>query len=192
MSKESLVDKVHSLLNSYSKAPDKLNRQIGLLMITHGKEAILASLIECSAIAYSRLFSNPERSRECASGNHIDLVRQIMIKLRDKTDLKPAPVLVDGYEPLLVARHMERLHAGGLIEGNVSRTIGSAAPLVLATDLSLEGHTFLAALENKQVWTKLKEVLSPNELASLPVKKLSEVAVELAVQWAKRKLGLAD
>ncbi|HBF31633.1 DUF2513 domain-containing protein [Rhizobium sp.] len=122
----------------------------------------------------------------------INLVRQIMIQLRDKPDLKPAPVLVDGYEPLLVARHMERLHAAGLVEGNVSRTLGSAAPLVLATDLSLEGHTFLAALENKQVWTKLKEALSPDELASLPVKKLSEVAVELAVQWAKRKLGLAD
>jgi hypothetical protein len=55
MSKESLVNRVHNLLNSYSTMPVELNRQLGLLMITHSKEAILAALIECAAIAYARL-----------------------------------------------------------------------------------------------------------------------------------------
>lgn len=39
-----------------------------------------------------------------------DLVRKIMIQLRDKADLKPAPIFVEGYEPVLVARHVMRLH----------------------------------------------------------------------------------
>lgn len=68
--------------------------------------------------------------------------------------------------------------------------LGMEAPLVFATDLSLEGHNFLAALEIKPVWTKLKEKLSVEELASLSIKNLSELAGELSLQWAKRKLGL--
>ncbi|WP_195707901.1 MULTISPECIES: DUF2513 domain-containing protein [unclassified Brucella] len=120
----------------------------------------------------------------------IDLIRQIMIQLRDKEDLKAAPVFVEGYEPVLVARHVMRLHDAGLVEGNVSKTIGPEAPLVFATDLSVEGHNFLAALETKPVWKQLKEKLTVEELASLSVKKLSELAGDLALQLVKRKLGL--
>ncbi|QGA56144.1 DUF2513 domain-containing protein [Brucella sp. 2280] len=120
----------------------------------------------------------------------LDVVRQIMIQLRDKENLKPMPVFVEGYEPVLVARHVMRLHDAGLVEGNVSKTIGPEAPLVFATDLSLEGHNFLAALETKPVWKQLKEKLTVEELASLSVKKLSELAGDLALQLVKRKLGL--
>ncbi|WCK24607.1 DUF2513 domain-containing protein [Agrobacterium pusense] len=120
----------------------------------------------------------------------IDLVRLILIQLRDKPDLKPSPVRIDGYEPVLVARHVMRLHDAGLVEGSVHRSLGMEAPLVFATDLSLEGHSFLGALESKDVWSKLKEVLSPEEMVRLPIKKLAEIAVDLGVLFVRRKLGL--
>jgi hypothetical protein len=120
----------------------------------------------------------------------LDLVRQIMIQLRDKPDLKPAPVIVHGHEPVLVARHVMRLHDAGLVEGRLVAVLGMEAPFVFATDLSLEGHSFIAALEAKQVWTRLKETFTAEELATIPIKKLGEIATDLATQWVKRKLGL--
>jgi hypothetical protein len=138
-------------------------------------------------------FSTPlKHIRNAAVKHDLDLVRQILLRLRDKTDLKPAPVVVEGYEPVLVARHVMRLHDAGLVEGTVMRALGMEAPLVLATDLSLEGHNLLGALENKQVWSRLKEALSPEELASLPIKKLGEIAVDVATLWVRKKLGLND
>ncbi|WP_266018479.1 hypothetical protein [Brucella intermedia] len=61
MSKESLVNRVHGLLNSYCTMPGELNRQLALLMIKHSKEAILAALIECAAIAYARLLYKSQK-----------------------------------------------------------------------------------------------------------------------------------
>lgn len=61
----------------------------------------------------------------------LDLVRKIMIQLRDREDLKPAPVVVDGYEPVFVARHMLRLHDAGLIDGQVHRALGLRLPWFL-------------------------------------------------------------
>jgi hypothetical protein len=86
----------------------------------------------------------------------IDLVRKILIELRNKQDLKPAPVIIKGYDPVLVSRHVERLCDAGLIEGRALQSLGMEAPMILATDLSLDGHAFLGSLETKEVWNRLK------------------------------------
>lgn len=51
----SLVDKAHEVCKRYSSEPEELNRQIGSLMVSHGKEPVIAALIECLSISYTRL-----------------------------------------------------------------------------------------------------------------------------------------
>ncbi|MBL4757555.1 MAG: DUF2513 domain-containing protein [Rhizobiales bacterium] len=135
----------------------------------------------------------PIRHWRIADVQHdIDLVKTILKTLRDKEGLRPAPVFVAGHEPVFVARHVQRLHDAGLIEGRLTGTLGMEAPLVWATDLSMEGHNFLGALEVKEVWNKLKTALSADELASLPLTELKDICVELAGKWARKKLGIDD
>lgn len=122
--------------------------------------------------------------------NDLVLIREILGAVRDKEYLKPRPIQIEGYEPVLVMRHVKRLYDDNLLEGTVSQAIGLEAPMVLVTDLTTAGHNFLAALEQETVWNRLSKVLSPTELASLTWEQIAELAKELAFTAIKKKLGL--
>ena len=122
----------------------------------------------------------------------LQLVRKILIAIRDKEDLEAEPVCIEGYDPVLVARHVQRLLHAGIIEGFDREVFGAGieAPMILVTDLSLEGQALLGSLEAEHVWGRFAEALSPAELASLSMAQIKEIAIELAGRWARKKLGL--
>lgn len=122
--------------------------------------------------------------------NDIELTREILIAIREKDNLRPAPIQVSDYEPVLVMRHVKRLYDDGMIEGRVSEAIGVEAPMVWVTDMTTSGHNFLAALEDEKIWNKVKSALSPNQLAALSMKQIATLAGELAMKHAREFLNL--
>lgn len=122
--------------------------------------------------------------------NDIELTRRILVVIREKDNLRPTPVQMQGYEPVLVMRHVKRLFDDGLLEGTVIAPLGGEAPVVLVTDMTTDGHNFLAALEQDDIWNRLTNALSPAELAAFSLREIAGLAKELALAAAKRKLGL--
>lgn len=122
--------------------------------------------------------------------NDIDLVRAILQEVSRRTSLHPREVSLAGFDPLAVARHCERMYADGLLYGEVESILGKPYLTVYATDLTSLGHETLASLESDTVWTQLKKRLSPAEIASLSIRALSRLAIDLGEQIIRGKLGL--
>lgn len=128
--------------------------------------------------------------RRIAMQNDLDLTRKILESVRDREDLWPRKVEIAGYEPLMVDRHVERLHDDRMLEGPRFRSTADAVATVKVTDLTSAGHQFLAAMESGDVWARLKSALSPTELAAMSFSELAGIAKELAARAIKKKLGL--
>ena len=124
--------------------------------------------------------------------NDIDLVRKILESIRDREDLWPREVEIADYDPLVVARHVERLHDDKLIDGTVHRPMSEPVAKVKVRDMTSAGHEFLSALESGDVWQRLKSALNPTELSALSFRELAGIAKELAGKAIRRKLGLDD
>lgn len=122
--------------------------------------------------------------------NDLDLTRKILEDIRARTDLWPRRVEVAGYDSLVVARHVERLHEDGLVEGARSRPVSDQVSVVMVRDLTTAGHEFLSALESGDVWARLKSALNPTELGALSFKGLASIAKDLAERAIRQKLGL--
>lgn len=122
--------------------------------------------------------------------NDLDLTRKILESIRERVDLWPRAVDLAGYEPIIVARHVERLHDDGLIEGAKSRGFSDQVATVLVRDLTSSGHQFLSALESGDVWARLKSTLSLTELSAVSFKELASIAKDLASRAIRHKLGL--
>lgn len=122
--------------------------------------------------------------------NDLDLTRKILEEIRARADLWPRKVEIAGYDELIVARHVERLHEDGLVEGPKSRGMSDQAATILVRDLTTAGHQFLSALESGDVWARLKSALSPSELGTLSLKGLASIAKDLAERAIRQKLGL--
>lgn len=127
--------------------------------------------------------------RRIAMQNDLDLTRKILEAVRDREDLWPRAVEISGYDPLVLARHIERLHDDRLIEGTRGRGYDQV-DLIKVTDLTTSGHNFLNALESGDTWSRLKSALSPSELGALSMRQLAGIAGEIAEKAIKKKLGL--
>ncbi len=124
--------------------------------------------------------------------NDVELTCKILAVIREKDSLRAAPVQIEGYEPVFVMRHVKRLYDDGMIEGRVSDAVGMEAPIVFVTDMTTDGHNFLAALEQCDIWNQLTQALSPGELAAFSMREIAGLVKELALTAAKKKLGLRE
>lgn len=122
--------------------------------------------------------------------NDLDLTRKILESIRAREDVWPKEVSMLDYDPDVVARHVERLHDDGLVEGPSIRLNENPSKNVLVRDLTSAGHEFLSAMESGDVWAKLKSALSPAELGALSLREMSGIAKELAIKALRSKLGL--
>lgn len=122
--------------------------------------------------------------------NDLDLTRKILEAVRARQDLWPRAIEVEGYEPIVVARHVERLHDDRLIEGSRYSQMADQAASIKVRNLTTAGHAFLSALESGDTWARLKSALSPSELGALSMKKLAGIAGEVAEKAIRKKLGL--
>jgi len=122
--------------------------------------------------------------------NDIILIRAIMESVRDRSELWAREVEIPGYDALVVARHVERLHDDKLIEGTRIHFIANQVATIKVRDLTSAGHEFLNALESGDVWERIKTALNPKEIGALSFRELAGIAKELAVKGIKAKLGL--
>src|SRR4051794_8971403 len=119
----------------------------------------------------------------------MNLVRQILLDIEAREDTAPRPVQIAGVDPAIVMRHVEMLNEAGFLEAKILRSgrdFGIAQAVV--SDLTWEGHDFLAALKDEGVWNKIKHSLSPAELAGMPLTALKALGVALLTHLAKQKL----
>jgi Hypothetical protein (DUF2513) len=99
-------------------------------------------------------------------------------------------VEIEGYDEVIVARHLEMLLSVGLIEGQKIAPLGGDCPIILVKDLSWEGHDFASALLKDTVWSQIKKKFSAADLATLPLSVVRSVGVGLLEQLAKTTVGL--
>lgn len=118
------------------------------------------------------------------------LVRKILLAVQSRPDARAEPLTVDGYDLHLVARHLEMLVDAGLLQGHVAPVGRFHSGKLVITDMSWAGHDFLAALENKGVWAKVKGSFSGSELAGMPIEVMKDIGVGLLKEWARSKVGL--
>jgi len=81
------------------------------------------------------------------------------------------------------------LHDAGYIEAEKSSPL-QGLPKFMVKDLTWAGHDFAAVLENDTVWSKLKEKLSPKELATIPLSVMKTVGLGVLEHYLKGKFGL--
>jgi hypothetical protein len=121
----------------------------------------------------------------------MELIRKILLEIQSRKDLEPREVKIEGYNDVILGRHIELLFTAGIIEGLESRQISNTSRIVV-TDMSWAGHDFIGAIENKSVWNKITQSFSATEVARMPLSVLADVAIELLKGWAKKQVGLAD
>lgn len=120
----------------------------------------------------------------------MDLIRKIFAEVRARTNLDRRPVEIEGYDALIISRHVEMLISKGYLDGNCTETISDSSVHCFVRDLTMDGHDFAAVIENDTVWGKLKQSLSPKELATLPLQTVKSVGVGLLEAYLKSKVGL--
>ena len=117
----------------------------------------------------------------------MELVREIFRVIIAKNDLEAREITVPGHDDKIVNRHVSMLHRAGYIDG----TSFKGGERILAVDLSWQGHEFAGALLSEEtVWTRVKDALGPEKLATVPLKYIETVAMEALIAWGKVKLGL--
>ena len=121
----------------------------------------------------------------------MELIRQILLKIKARQTLNLEPIEIDGYDRAIVMRHLEMLENEHLIEGIVKYSGQDGLPsLISVKDMSWDGHNFIAVLENKSVWNTMKEKFSPSELAGMPLSIVKEIGLALLKQAALKAAGL--
>ncbi len=122
----------------------------------------------------------------------MELIRKILLQIQSRKDTSLESIELEGYDPRVVARHVEMLLKECYLEGKSIESGTDDSVYITVSDLSWSGHDFIAALENESVWTKLKQSLSPNELATLPLNIVKSVGLKVLEAYIMHKTGLSD
>ena len=121
----------------------------------------------------------------------MDLIRRILLTVRDKQNLDLEPIKIDGVADIILGRHVEMLFQEGFLEGiEYGTTLASQYRNYLVKDLSWDGHEFIGAVSKDELWQKLKAGIGPVELASQSLKAIKDAAIAVATTYLKGKLGL--
>ena len=120
----------------------------------------------------------------------MELVRRILLSVEARPDLKLAMIRLPGEEAVKLARHVEMLVKSGLVDARQVNRGSSPLPQYLVSDLSWDGHDFLAALKNETVWRKLKAALSAKDMAELPLAIIKDLASDIIRKVLRGELGL--
>lgn len=111
----------------------------------------------------------------------LDIVKAILMEVTDFDPSIRQPVKLDGYDALIVARHVQLLFEAGLLDGVKHASTASVVPTILVQDMSWDGHRFAAGLRDKDIWAKVKEQLPADKVA---VMTMTAVARDVgAIGW---------
>ena len=114
-----------------------------------------------------------------------ELIRQIMLAIKERKDATPRALEIDGFDRAIVARHLEMLLDVGLLEGEKLGAANTPYPTILVKDLSWSGHDLAAVMENATVWGQFQQKLSPSQLVQIPLPVLKNVGIGLLTAWLK-------
>ncbi len=89
-----------------------------------------------------------------------------------------------------MARHVERLYDDGFIDGSTFSDLAKPYKRIFARDLTSAGHDFFGALKSDDVWNQVKSALSPEQLGTLPLRKLAGIFGDLLEKYLRTKPGL--
>lgn len=120
----------------------------------------------------------------------MDLVRKLCLAVQEKQDLRPQRITVEGYDDILVGRHIELLYDAGFLDALSSDILDGVYRRILIRDLSWDGHEFIGSIAKEELWEKLKASLGPTELATMSLKAIKDAAIAGATVYIKQKLGI--
>jgi hypothetical protein len=91
----------------------------------------------------------------------LNLVRLILLKIEETAPGQSVFHLTfEGFDPDIIAEHVEILHEAGLIEAILSRSMNNLGVLVISNydirRLTWEGHDFVANSRNKNIWEQFQ------------------------------------
>ena len=91
----------------------------------------------------------------------MDLIRQIMLQVeRNNCDVKIGKEFcVEGYDEVIVAKHIELLDEAGLLKAHFTRTDADGVIGAYVERLTWNGYEFLDAARNETVWMKTKAIV---------------------------------
>lgn len=85
--------------------------------------------------------------------------------------------------------HLQIMEQAGFTKNKIQYADNKV--LWIYSSLTWDGHEFLGAIKNETVWRKVKEKLG-SEIVAVPLTVIASVSKELALKWAKNKLGLGS
>lgn len=117
-------------------------------------------------------------------------IRELLTKVEECT-LPTEMVRLGSFPPERAAEvsyHMALLIEAGLVNGQVSRTIGPEINDFFGQRLTREGHEFLDAIRSNTVWQKTKKTFVEQGV-SMTFDLVKAVAKETAISLMKTALG---
>jgi hypothetical protein len=120
----------------------------------------------------------------------MEIVKKILLRVQERVGARPEQLEgIEGYDENLVQRHVQMLCNAGILECTNYTATGPSLYCQII-DMSWEGHDFLDALQNENVWSRMKSSFSTFEIASMPLEVMKDVSVGLLKEWARDKVGL--
>jgi hypothetical protein len=120
----------------------------------------------------------------------MELIRQILVEIQSRKNLYQKSVKIDDVDSVILGRHVEMLFEAHMIDGMPIGIGFEGYRDILVSDLTWQGHDFIAVLQNAGVWSKIKQSFSAAELAGMPISVVKDVGLGLLKEWAKKKVGL--
>lgn len=91
---------------------------------------------------------------------NMDLIRHLLLYLEEKPDpslVKAEDIVAEGFSAGEVQYHLNLMFQAGLINGEDVRSTTSARLIsVLPFDLTWQGHEFLEAIRDPEIWRQAK------------------------------------
>lgn len=125
----------------------------------------------------------------------MDLIRQLLLKLEEE-DVPPGVrrqmschgkgMEIEGYDGYAVGHHLEMLIDAGLIVVTDSRMHNGHE--IYFERLSWQGHEFLAAIRDKEIWAQTKDLAKKGGTEGLGA--IWDIAKALGKAELKRRTGL--
>jgi hypothetical protein len=114
------------------------------------------------------------------------LIREILLQMETHPDGNFGKIPnVEGFSAEQIGYHVYLMVDGGLVQGIDTTSINPASPSFIPTNISWQGHEFLDAVRDKNVWDRVSATAQAKG-GSLSF----EVLKALAVQMIKSGLGL--
>jgi hypothetical protein len=115
-----------------------------------------------------------------------DTIREILTRLEEVTPEEHSLRLLSfpSEHAVEMSYHMELLMEAGLVNGQMSKTIGPGPHDFLAIRLTWQGHEFLDAIRSDTVWQKTKKSFIGSGL-SMTLDLVKSVAADIAASLLK-------